>query len=102
MSSTNYRPNRAFSAWLAKATPLVKQRLEDMAQTSESMFRQWAAGRRQCSAEKAGLVEAATIEIAKTIPGAPASLTRGDMCEACSKCEYFQARRDDIDEDDHK
>lgn len=102
MSSVKYKPNKAFIAWLDKATPLVKRQLEILAETSESMLRQWAAGRRQCSAEKAGLVEAASLEIAKTIPGAPAALSRGDMCEACAKCNYFLAGSLDTEVDDHK
>lgn len=102
MSSTNYTPNKPFSLWLSKATPYVKQQLEVLAQTTESMFRQWASGRRQCSAEKAGLVESATLQIAKTIPGAPEALTRGDMCDACAKCEYFRAGCASVDVDDHK
>lgn len=99
MSKANYTPNKPFSKWLNAATPYIRDLLEQLAQTSDAMFRQWAAGRRQCSADKAGLVEAATLEIYKTVPNAPLPLTRGDMCEACAKCQYFidgQAELDDL------
>lgn len=90
-------PNTKFKAWLEAATPYMKKQLASMAKTSEAMFRQWAEGRRQCSAEKAGLIEEATAKIALT-SSAPRPLSRADMCQACAKCSYFLDAQNDVDD----
>ena len=100
LSDTKLTPNLPFQRWLDAATPLMKRYLEVWADTKECMFRQWASGRRNLSAEMAGAIESATVEIAKTVPGAPPALTRGDLCSACAKCSYFQDAQKDVD--DHK
>jgi hypothetical protein len=102
LKSDKLTPNKAFSRWLDAASPLARKHLATLAKTSDAMFRQWAVGRRQCSAEKAGEVESATLTIANTVPGAPAALTRADMCPACAKCDYFKSFVSSVDTDDHK
>lgn len=41
------------------------------------------------SAEKAGLVARASVDIKREQPDAPISLKRGDLCEACRNCDYY-------------
>lgn len=98
MTETKLIPNIPFQRWLDAATPAMKKYLELLADTKECMFRQWSSGRRKCSAEMAGAIERATLEISKTVPEAPLPLSRGDMCEACSKCGYFLDAQKDVDD----
>lgn len=91
-----YPPIVALAAWLEKATPPMKKHLVDLANSSECMFRQWSKGRRAMSAEKAGRLAAASVEVFDNIPGAPEPLTRGDLCEACRNCEYFNKVENDM------
>ena len=41
------------------------------------------------SAEKAGLVARASVDIKREQPDAPIVLKRGDLCEACRNCDYY-------------
>lgn len=86
---SKYAPIIALSNWLASASPQMKQRLATLAESSECMFRQWVSGRRAMSAEKAGMVAAASAEISREFPVAPKPLKRGDLCEACRNCDYY-------------
>jgi DNA-binding transcriptional regulator YdaS (Cro superfamily) len=87
--TTKYAPITALSNWLAVATPQMKQKLATLAESSECMFRQWVAGRRGMSAEKAGLVAAATNVIEAEFDAAPKALKRGELCDACRSCDYY-------------
>ncbi len=84
-----YAPIKALSNWLEKATPQMKQHLATLAESSDCMFRQWVSGRRAMSADKAGFVAAASVELKKDFPDAPPPLKRGDLCEACRNCDYY-------------
>lgn len=41
------------------------------------------------SAEKAGLVAQASAEIHREFPDSPKPLKRGELCEACRNCDYY-------------
>jgi len=84
-----YAPVTKLQGWLKEATPALKQLLSKTAGTSEAMYRQWVAGRRGISADKAGALEVAMAEIKQRFPEAPDPLTRGDLCEACKKCPFY-------------
>ena len=86
---SKYSPIIALSNWLAIASPAMKTRLATLAESSECMFRQWVAGRRAMSAEKAGLVAQASAEIQREFPDAPKPLKRGELCDACRNCDYY-------------
>ena len=79
--------------WLEKAPDEFRQLLAELASTDSCMYRQWIAGRRGMSAEKAGMLENATRLIKDRHPDAPAPLLRGELCEACQNCEYFKSGR---------
>lgn len=87
----NYPPIKALKNWISTSTPAFRAMLCDLSKTSDNMLTQWMSGRRAMSAEKAGLVANASKEIKKQFIEAPVALTRGDLCEACKKCEYFLA-----------
>lgn len=87
--SKTYPPIFVLANWLSAASPAMKQKLATLAESSECMFRQWVAGRRGMSAEKAGLVANASTAVSREFPDAPKPLKRGDMCEACRNCEYY-------------
>lgn len=92
--------NLVLSAWLEATSPRVKALLCAMAGTSESMFRQWVSKRRNLSAEKAGDIEDAMVQLNRDYPGeAPPALTRADLCDACRKCPYYQAVEEAADAD---
>lgn len=91
-----YPPVIALASWLDKATPTMKKRLVELAESSECMFRQWSKGRRAMSAEKAGRLAAASVEVHVEMPDSPAPLTRGDLCEACRNCDYFNKVEGDM------
>lgn len=92
-----YTPLTALSNWLSAASPTMKQKLAALAESSECMFRQWVAGRRGMSAEKAGLVAQATVDIVREFPGAPSPLKRGELCDACRNCDYYnQVEKSDL------
>lgn len=86
---SKYTPVTALSNWLASANPQMKQRLAALAESSECMFRQWVSGRRAMSAEKAGLVAKASVDIKNDFADAPKPLKRGDLCDACRNCDYY-------------
>lgn len=86
------KKNTALALWLGEATPRVKALLCSLAGTSDSMFRQWVSRRRNLSAEKAGDIEDAMLQLSREYPDeVPPALTRGDLCDACRKCPYYQA-----------
>jgi len=88
-NENKYPPIHALASWLSYATPQMKQLLASLANSSECMFRQWTAGRRGMSAGKAGELAAASAKVKQVIPNAPVPLKRGDLCEACRTCEYY-------------
>lgn len=89
MKTAQNAPNEKFKKWLDKATPLMRLHLAMLAGTSRQMFRQWASGRRALSAEMAGEVSKASLFLSDNNPKVPEPLTRGDLCDACAKCEHF-------------
>ena len=86
---SKYTPITALANWLAVASPQMKQKLATLAESSECMFRQWVAGRRAMSAEKAGFVAQASAEISREFLDAPKPLKRGELCDACRNCDYY-------------
>lgn len=86
-----YPPSPALGVWLTRASKEMRDRLFEISSRSEDMFRQWVTGRRAPSAASAGDVEACTKQIADEFTDAPPPLRRGDLCEACRNCEYYQA-----------
>ncbi len=89
-TETKYPPLPKLKKWIEGVTPAIAKRLAEIADTSDSMFRQWIPGRRGISADMAGRLEAAMRLIKSKNPEVPDPLTRGDLCEACRECPYFQ------------
>lgn len=86
-----YPPSPKLGHWLASANKEMRDRLYELSARSENMLRQWVTGRRAPSAASAGAIEECTVIISTEFKGAPQPLTRGDLCEACQNCNYFQA-----------
>ncbi len=89
MAKIKYRPNPVLGAWLKAATPSMKKALYALIASTPVVLWQHVSGRRNMSAEKAGRVEQAMQTIAKSSREAPTPLTRGMLCDACSKCSYY-------------
>lgn len=77
-------------AWMMAATRQEQDLLADKIGTSRQMLYQFSGGFRQASAEMAGKIEAATIEMHKLSKGRLPKVVRTDMCEACRQCPYAQ------------
>ena len=98
MTLQKYPKATPLRQWLILAPKEMKDELAKLAGTSTSMYRQWVDGRRALSADMAGRLATASrslIALYKEKLGdipLPPPLTRGDLCEACRKCEYFQNR----------
>jgi hypothetical protein len=86
---STHTANVKLKRWMEKASPMVRAALLSAAKTKDSMLRQWASGRRSCSADLAGRVEVAMQGIQRDFVSAPAALNRGDLCPACRKCPYL-------------
>lgn len=86
-----YPPSPRLGAWLVSASKDMRERLYELSARSENMLRQWVTGRRAPSAASAGAIEECTLIISKEFPDAPEPVTRGDLCETCRNCNYFQA-----------
>lgn len=86
-----YPPCPKLAGWLKKAKTDMRARLAFLARTSDAMYRQWVPGRRGVSADMAGRIEDATRQIKIENPAAPEPVLRGDLCEACRRCPYFNA-----------
>ena len=93
MPQTKHDTDSAFARWLAAATPEIINRFTVLAKTSAATYRQWLSSRRNLSAKKAAVVEAAMKELEAEFPDCPAALTRGELCDVCSKCPYYLASR---------
>ena len=93
-----YPPCPTLRDWLYQASPTMAKQLAYLAQTSITMFRQWVTGRRGVSADTAGRLELASGEMALRDVNAPPPLLRGDLCEACRNCNYYQTARRYADE----
>ena len=91
MEDYKYPKAAKLGEWLKKASPELRAELSHLAATSEAMYRQWITGRRAMSADKAGAIESVMRYFARNRENAPAPLTRGDLCETCRRCNYFQA-----------
>jgi len=76
--------------WLERASKEEALALADKVGTSLGVLRQIAGGYRTGGVASTNPDTAAAIEkAAKKFPQLP-QLTRGDLCVACSKCEYFK------------
>ena len=84
-----YSPNKALAAWVKAAWPETLKIFEALARTTIATYRQWLTGRRRLTPEKAAVIETATRIIADTNPESPI-LTRGELCETCRSCPYYQ------------
>lgn len=76
--------------WMQAATPEERQVLADAIGTSIGQLYQYAGGHRNPSAERAGLIEAATETMHRASRGRLPRLYRTDLAEACRSCSYAQ------------
>lgn len=77
-------------AWMLAATAQEQELLAEKVGTSRQMLYQWSGNFRQASAEMAGKIEAATIEMHRASKGRLPKVVRTDMCDACRQCPYAQ------------
>lgn len=87
-----YPPTPKLAAWLEATTKQMSCLLAELSGTSVAMFRQWIPGRRGISADMAGRLVDGMRKLGEDHRTAPDPLTRGDLCDACRKCEYFKNR----------
>jgi len=78
----------SIKAWMSAATPGEQELLAQKAGTSKGQLYQLAGGHRQASADMAGRIESATLEMAKASKGRLPVVYRTDVCEACRQCSY--------------
>jgi len=76
--------------WLDALPRDLQKSLADLAGTTENMFRQWITGRRKMSASCAGRLEDAMSKLKSDHPDIPEPMTRGDLCDVCKKCRYYE------------
>lgn len=84
-TTTHITPVRA---WMSAATVAEQELLAQKAGTSRGMLFQLAGGHRQCSADLAGRIEAASAVMAKASKGRLPHIVRTDICAACRSCQY--------------
>jgi DNA-binding transcriptional regulator YdaS (Cro superfamily) len=77
-------------AWMSAATSAEQEMLAEKVGTSRGHLYQLAGGFRQTSAEMAGRIEEATIEMHKLSKGRLPKVFRTDTCAACRQCSYAQ------------
>lgn len=77
--------------WIALASADEQLALAERVGTSRATLYQYANGHRQCSAERAGEIERATADMARSSKGRLPRLFRTDLADACAQCDY--ARR---------
>jgi hypothetical protein len=96
-----YRSNPKLGAWLKNSTPTIRHALSRLAGTSETMFRQWVSGRRNISADMAGRLETAMSDLHELGETDLQPLSRGNLCDACRRCDYFLTdRKGELTEDE--
>lgn len=78
--------------WWASAPEALLDRFLSLVRPglTRNAMSQWINHRRGISSGLAGDIERATRVIAEDTPDVMI-ITRGDLCESCSKCEYFIA-----------
>ena len=80
-----------FKSWMKESTIDEKRELAENAETSLSLLYQLSYGTRKASSELAGRIEKSAAAIAKrgrhkALP----ELRRGDLAEACAKCQHYK------------
>jgi len=80
-----------FKSWMKESTIDEKRELAAHAETSLSLLYQLSYGTRKASSELAGRIEKSAAAIAKrgrhkALP----ELRRGDLAEACAKCQHYK------------
>ena len=78
----------SIKAWMRAATAAERDLLAEKIGTSPGQLYQLAGGHRQASADMAGRIESATMEMAKASKGRLPRVYRTDVCEACRQCSY--------------
>jgi hypothetical protein len=73
---------------MSAATPDEQLLLAQKVGTTKGQLYQLSGGHRRASADMAGRIESATIEMAKASKGRLPIVYRTDVCEACRACQY--------------
>ena len=87
----------AFRVFMQAASPLEKDELALLANTTKGQLYQLVSGNRNCGPDLAKRIEQGADllrdERAKSRPDLPPlpPLARTDLCEACRECEYAKA-----------
>lgn len=84
----NTKTITSIKAWMSAATVAEQETLASAVGTTRGMLYQYAAGNRDCSADRAGKIEAATAVMHKASKGRLPKIVRTDLCEACRACQY--------------
>lgn len=84
-------PTSMLGLWMRLASADEQEQMAQMADTSRGQLYQVATGQRQFSAEKAGLIEAASHAMNRSSKGRLPVIYRSDLSSACASCDY--ARR---------
>ena len=79
-----------FRVWMKNATVDEINELATRAEVSVTYLYMLASGKRQASADVAARIEAAACFIREVQGAAVPVLDRGDLCQACADCPYFQ------------
>jgi hypothetical protein len=81
----------AFKAWMQESTMDEKETVVAAADTSLPLLYQLASGHRKASADLASRVARGITLVGKKKRKTPLPVVlRGDLCETCSKCEYYK------------
>ena len=75
-------------AWMRAATADERALLAKRANTTVGMLNQYAGEHRDCSAARAGEIEAASRAMAKASKGRLPVLLRTDLAASCRACSY--------------
>lgn len=73
--------------WMTIATTAEQTKLAKLAKTSRGYLYQLSNGHRDASAELAGRLQRAALQLKQANPALPV-LHRIDLCAACGRCEY--------------
>ena len=84
-----YKKADAIATWLETAATGLRELLTHRLGVADQMYWQWTSGRRGISAETAGKIDKHTRTLFDSVPGAPKPVLAGEICEACSKCRYY-------------
>ena len=85
---TDSKKHNAVKAWMAAATVDEQDRMAHLAHTTRAMLYHYASGNRKASSEKAALIEAATMQMAKASKGRLPVVYRTDLSTACAQCHF--------------